>query len=163
MARMHRYESHLVWQGSTGVGYAGYPREHRVLTPPSGTELRLSADPAFRGDPALPNPEQLLLAAASSCQLLSFLALAALAGVDVVAYEDDAEAVMPEDQTPVRITRIVLRPQIVVAAGVDIDQVRQLVSQAHDTCYVANTLNAEVVIEPAIEHAAHIPAGTVRS
>ncbi len=152
MARMHRYESHLVWEGSTGAGYAHYSRAHRVVTPPSRTELLLSADPAFRGDPALPNPELLLLAAASSCQLLSFLALAARAGLDVLAYDDEAEAFMPEDE-PVRIRQIVLRPQILVAAGTDLDELRSLVAQAHDTCYVANTLNAEVVLEPVIEAA----------
>ena len=53
--------------------------------------------------------------AAASCQLLSFLASAALSKVDVRAYEDDAEGVMPEDDKPVRITAIVLRPRIVVA------------------------------------------------
>lgn len=151
MARMHRYESHLVWQGSTGAGYAHYSRAHRVVTPPSTVEFPLSSDPVFGGDPARPNPEQLLLAAATSCQLLSFLALAARAGVDVLAYDDEAEANMPEDETPVRISRIVLRPQIVVAAGTDLDEVRSLVGQAHDACYVANTLNAEMVLEPVIE------------
>lgn len=152
MARVHRYRSQLRWQGSTAVGYASYQRAHRVETPPSETEFRLSADAAFRGDPALPNPEQLLLAAASSCQLLSFLALAAQAGIDVVAYSDDAEAIMPAGRTPMRITQVVLRPRIVVAPGADLDQVRQLVEQAHDGCYIANSLTAEVVLDPAVEH-----------
>ncbi|MEP6696532.1 MAG: OsmC family protein [Pseudonocardiales bacterium] len=153
MAHVHRYRSHLVWEGSTAAGYRSYGREHRLVTPPSTVQFRLSSDPAFRGDPALPNPEQLLLASASSCQLLSFLAGAARAGIDVLAYDDEAEAVMPEDEAPVRITRIVLRPQIVVAAGTDIDRVRSLVAEAHESCYVANTLNAEMVLEPVIEAA----------
>ena len=67
-----------------------------------------------KGDPAMLNPEQLLLMAASSCQMLWFLHLAAKARVDVVAYEDDAEALMPEDEEPVRITEITLRPRITV-------------------------------------------------
>lgn len=152
MSRVHRYQSHLMWRGSTGVGYADYGRSHQVLTPPAEAELELSADSAFRGDPALANPEQLLLAAASSCQLLSFLALAAQARIDVVAYDDDAEAVMPVGTSPMRITQVVLRPHIVVAPGVDLDQVRQLVAQAHDGCYIANSLNAEIVIDPRVEH-----------
>jgi len=60
---------------------------------------------------------QLEVLAAASCQLLSFLAVAARARLDVVAYEDDAEGVMPEGDHPVRLTRIVLRPRIVLAAG----------------------------------------------
>ena len=153
MTHPHTYTSRLSWRGSTGVGYDAYDRGHRVATPPAERELVLSSDPAFLGQPALTNPEQLLLAAASSCQLLSFLAMAARSRIDVLSYDDEADAVMPEDVRPVRITRITLRPRIVVADGVDLDKARKLVGRAHDACYIANTLNAEIVIEPVIEHA----------
>ncbi len=154
MPPTHTYTARLTWRGSTGVGYDSYERTHRVSTPPAEGELEMTSDPAFRGTASLPNPEQLLLASASSCQLLSFLAMAARSRIDVLAYDDDAEAVMPEDDKPVRITRITLRPHIVVAAGADLERVRRLVSRAHAGCYIANTLNAEMVIEPVIDHAA---------
>ena len=91
--------------------------------------------------------------AASSCQLLSFLALAARRRVAVVGYEDDASGVMPmrpEDGGPARITRIVLRPTITVAAGTDHALVEQLVHEGHDECYIANSLTTEVRVEPTI-------------
>ncbi len=150
MAHTHHYRARVAWTGSTGAGYRSYSRRHRVQTPPAAAELALSADPSFRGDPTLTNPEQLLLAAASSCQLLSFLALAARDRLDVLAYDDDAEAVMPAGDQPVRITSIVLRPRIVVGPGTDHDRVRQLVQDAHRDCYIANTLTAEVVLEPVV-------------
>ena len=150
MTHTHTYRSQLSWDGSTGVGYDSYGRTHRVAVPPADGEFVLSSDPAFLGSAQLPNPEQLLLAAASSCQLLSFLAIAARSRIDVVAYEDEAEAIMPEDQKPLRITQITLRPRIVVAPGVDLDRVRRLVGKAHEACFIANTLNAEVVLEPVI-------------
>ncbi|GAB2867996.1 OsmC family protein [Nocardioides pacificus] len=112
--------------------------------------LLLSADPAFRGDAAFPNPEQLLLAAASSCQLLSFLAVAARAGVDVVAYADDAAALMPDAASGMRITEIVLRPRITVR-GSDESMVATLVETAHDQCFIANTLNATMRVEHTVE------------
>lgn len=153
MGHTHMYQSSLRWHGSTGVGYDSYERTHRVAAPPAGGELIMSSDPAFHGDPHHLNPEQLLLASASSCQLLSFLALAARARIDVLAYADDAEAVMPENQRPMRITRITLRPRITVATGTDPDRVTRLVARAHDACFIANTLTAEVVIDPIIEYA----------
>ena len=153
MAHTHSYTSVLSWRGSTGVGYDAYDRTHRVVTPPASGELELSSDPAFRGTANLANPEQLLLAAASSCQLLSFLAMAARSRIDVLAYDDEAEAVMPEAVRPVRITRITLRPRIVVADVVDLEKARKLVGRAHAACYIANTVNAEIVLEPVIEHA----------
>src|SRR5690625_7366079 len=51
------------------------------------SDLFVSSDAAFRGDAELTNPEQLLVLAASSCQMLSFLGAAARASVDVVSYE----------------------------------------------------------------------------
>jgi len=151
MTRTHSYQSRLRWEGSTGVGYEAYERTHRIVVPPADGEFVMSSDPAFLGNAELPNPEQLLLAAASSCQLLSFLAMAASSRIDVLAYQDDAEAVMPEDQKPMRITRVTLRPRIVVAAGTDLDRVGRLVARAHDACFIANSLSAEVVVEPTIE------------
>jgi organic hydroperoxide reductase OsmC/OhrA len=122
-----------------------------VTGAPSGETLRLSADPAFRGDAERVNPEQLLLMAASSCQLLSFLAIVARARIAVVSYTDEAEAVMPENEQPVRITRITLRPRIAVEGPADEARVRRYVELAHEECYVANTLTAEFFIEPEIE------------
>jgi organic hydroperoxide reductase OsmC/OhrA len=147
---VHRYHVRASWNGSTGAGYRGYDRSHRVVTTPATLDLDVSADPAFRGDPALVNPEQLVVVAASSCQLMSFLAAAALAHVDVVEYEDDAEAEMPEER-PIRITRITLRPRIVVRGDVTEERIRELVEIGHHECFIANSLNSEIVVEPAIE------------
>ncbi|MBM9467571.1 OsmC family protein [Nakamurella leprariae] len=149
--RVHRFTSALRWSGSTAGGYRDYSRAHHVTLPPTDTRLTVTADAAFRGDAALPNPEQLLLAAAASCQLLSFLALAAVAGVDVLSYSDEAEAEMPVTREAMRITRIVLRPHIEVAEGTDTERVVAMVHQGHDECFIANTLNAEVVVEPTVQ------------
>src|SRR5215216_2588436 len=133
---VHHYSATCIWRGETGQGYEKYARAHRVLVPPAEASLELSSDPAFRGDPKLLNPEQLLVAAASSCQLLSFLALAARAGLDVRSYEDQAEGEMPEDKKPIRISRIRLRPQIELVRGPSEASVRDLVRRAHEECYI---------------------------
>jgi len=104
-----------------------------------------------KGDPAVLNPEQLLLMAASSCQMLWFLHLAAKARIDVVAYVDEAEALMPEDEEPVRITEITLRPRITVDGKASDERVEKLVEQAHGYCFIANSLNSAMRIEPRVE------------
>lgn len=145
----HTYATHLAWSGSTADGYAAYPREHHAAGTgddhaPRTAPLRVSAAPEFRGDPALLNPEQLLVLAASSCQLLSFLGLAARAGVDVRRYTDDADGLMPTSPAPTRLTQVTLRPVVEVAAGTDHALVRTLVERAHDACYVAHSLTGDV-------------------
>jgi organic hydroperoxide reductase OsmC/OhrA len=146
----HSYRAQVQWAGSTSAGYADYPRAHSAYLPPAAEGLDLSADASFNGDPDLPNPEQLLVLAASSCQLLSFLALAARRGVDVQKYEDDATGEMPETAAPKRITRITLRPTVTVAAGTDVSTVQKLLYEAHRECYIANSLKSETRLEPTI-------------
>ena len=149
-ARVHRYTASCAWQGSTAAGYDAYRRAHEATAPPAPGTLELSSDPAFRGDPALLNPEQLLVLAVASCQLLSFLAVAARARIDVIEYRDDAEGEMPDDDPPMRITRITLRPRITIRGAADDDRVRHLVDVAHRECFIANSLTTEVFVEPAI-------------
>jgi organic hydroperoxide reductase OsmC/OhrA len=149
----HRYETRLRWTGSTGLGWDRYDREHVAVAPPAEQEVRLTTGEA-KGDPSVLNPEQLLLMAASSCQALWFLHLAAKAGLDVVEYADDATALMPEDDPPVRITEITLRPRIVVAGDASEERIRKLAQTAHEHCYIANSLNGELRLDPQIVVAA---------
>jgi len=149
--RIHRYLATCSWNGSTAGGYATYSRSHQAVAPPARAGLVLSSDPAFRGEPDLLNPEQLLLLAASSCQLLSFLAVAARARIDVVAYEDHAEATMPEADRPVRITEIHLRPRITVRPPASEPRVLALVDTAHRECFIANSLTSAMTITPIVD------------
>ncbi|MFW5470155.1 OsmC family protein [Knoellia sp. CPCC 206435] len=150
-AGAHTYRATLAWEGSTGAGYTAYAREHEGAVPPATEGFALSADPHFRGDATRANPEQLLVLAASSCQLLSFLHVAASAGLDVLDYTDDAEGVMPEDVRPLRLTRITLRPRVLVAVGSDVSRFHALVHEAHASCFIANSLTTEVVVEATVE------------
>ena len=147
---VHEYRARCSWSGSTAEGYDSYSRAHTLECPPAPAQLAMSGDPTFLGDPNLLNPEQLLLAAAVSCQLLSFLAVAARARIDVWRYEDDAEADMPEDIKPMRITAIRLRPRITVAEGTDAARVQKLVALAHNECFVANSLTSEMDIQATV-------------
>jgi peroxiredoxin-like protein len=148
----HHYYVTCRWSGSTGAGYEDYERRHEVAVSPAEAVLEMSSDPEFRGDPSLVNPEQLVLAAASSCQLLSFLAVAARARIDVVDYTDEGEAVMADDDPPLRITTIELRPLITIRAEegeLERSRLERLVQVAHEECFVARSLRSEVRVEPA--------------
>ncbi|KGN33159.1 osmotically inducible protein OsmC [Knoellia sinensis KCTC 19936] len=150
----HLYRATLAWDGSdgsTGGGYTAYTRDHEAAVPPATEPFALSADPHFRGDATRANPEQLLVLAASSCQLLSFLHVAATARLDVLDYTDDAEGLMPADSRPMRITRITLRPRVLVAADSDVSRFEELMHEAHESCFIANSLTTEIVLEPTVE------------
>jgi organic hydroperoxide reductase OsmC/OhrA len=149
----HRYAARCSWRGSTAVGYDEYDRSHTAASPPALASPELSADPAFRGDPDKLNPEQLLVLAASSCQLLSFLAVCARARVDVVSYDDSATGEMPDGRYP-WIERIVLRPVVQYRGETKEERVLHLLELAHEECYIANSLRTQVTLEPTVERIA---------
>lgn len=148
---IHRYVGCCSWRGSTGLGYKTYDRTHDVWAEPAEQRLKVASDAAFRGNAKLLNPEQLVVMAASSCQLLSFLAVAARAGLDVVAYSDQAIGTMAEEDEPVRLNEIRLHPSILVVEGPTEVHVRELVHQAHEECYIANSLKTAVIVDASIE------------
>lgn len=161
---VHRYATALDWSGSTGAGYEHYPRSHRVTAVDGGAAavaaqggLLLSSDAAFFGDPALLNPEVLLVAAASSCQLLSFLAVTARARIDVVRYTDEAVGEMPEDDPPMRLVRMRLRPHVTVRPDrqdperTSDERLRHWVEVGHRQCFIANSLATEIAFDPTFE------------
>lgn len=146
----HPYATRLHWAGSTGGGIRGYSRDHVATAAPATPVVELSADSAFRGDPDRLNPEQLVVMAASSCQMLSFLGAAARAGVDVLAYDDAASSHLDLTATPARLATIRLDVTVRVAAGTDEALVRRLAEQAHDACYVAASLAVPVEVALAV-------------
>jgi organic hydroperoxide reductase OsmC/OhrA len=83
--------------------------------------------------------------------MLSFLHVAAKARLDVVEYEDAATGLMPDDAKPLRITEVTLRPRIAIEGEANEERVRNLVQIAHDYCFIANSLNSAMTIEPEIE------------
>jgi organic hydroperoxide reductase OsmC/OhrA len=136
----------VTWTGAAVGGtrdYKTYSREYRADFPgkPSVTG---SADAAFRGDPNLHNPEDMLVLALSACHMLSYLALAALEGLEVTGYEDSARGTMQQEGRGGRFTEVVLRPRVTVAPGSDPTRAEALHEEAHQTCFIANSVNFPV-------------------
>jgi organic hydroperoxide reductase OsmC/OhrA len=146
----HRYATSLHWTGSTAGGIRSYSRDHVATTDPPTVEVALSADPAFRGSPERLDPEQLVVMAASSCQMLSFLGVAARAGVEVLAYDDEATSHLDLTADPARLGEIRLHPTVRVGPDASSAQVLRLAEQAHHEYYVASSLSVPVVVETTV-------------
>ena len=153
--REHRYAVTVEWTGNTGTGtasYRAYERRHEITAPDTPKPgIPGTSDPAFRGDRARWNPEELLVASLSACHQLWYLHLCADAGVIVTAYIDRAEGTMVEDADGSgRFTRVVLRPLVTVAPGTDVERARALHDRAHAMCYIARSVDFPVEHEPEI-------------
>jgi len=161
----HDYRARLIWDGNLGEGtstYTGYGRKYRVQFD-GKPDLPGSADPIFRGDPGVYNPEDLFVASLSSCHLLSYLALCARSKISVVAYEDDASGTMvlrPDGGGS--FESVTLRPRVTIAPGGDEKRALELHDIAHDFCFIAASVSVPVRHEPEIK-VAQLPKPAQRS
>ena len=154
LTKIHHYAVTVKWTGNTGTGtsgYRNYERQHEIFANAEKPVIPGSSDPAFRGEPARWNPEELLVAALSACHKLWYLHLCARAGIVVVAYVDHAGGVMEETEDGSGFfRRVILRPEITLASGSDIEMARELHEAAHDKCFIARSVNFPVEHEPEI-------------
>ena len=151
---MSGHEARIVWRADGGFADNSYSRAHQWHFD-GGQTVRASSSPSVvpepRSDPFGVDPEEALIASASSCHLLWFLHVARDAGFIVTSYEDDARGEMKRNaEGRVAITRITLRPRIVFAGRQpDEAQLAALHHEAHERCFIANSLKSEIVVETA--------------
>ena len=156
MAKLHNYTTTVRWTGNLGTGTTGYKDYARnyEISAPGKPLIPGSSDPAFRGDAARYNPEDLMVASLSSCHMLWYLHLCAVNKIVVLDYEDHAQGTMEEAADGGgRFLEVTLRPQITIAAGSDLESAKRLHHDAHAKCYIANSANFPVGCEPVIRHA----------
>ncbi len=152
MPREHSYCVNVLWTGNTGRGtsdYRSYTRDHEIDVPGKPT-ISGSSDPKFRGDSARYNPEELMVAALSTCHMLWYLHLCADAGIVVVSYEDRAEGTIRETaEGGGHFTNVTIRPHVIVRGSAA--QAEALHQRAHELCFIANSVNFPVEHKSVIE------------
>ena len=142
------YPATIVWNGSTLD--PSYTRTAGLVKPGGQAGIPVSSVPFHGGDGACWNPEDLLAGAMATCHMLTFLALASKARVDVKGYEGPASAALETVDRVSRVATIALRPTIRVAPGTDPAKVEELFRKAHKYCIIANSFSGTVVLEPTV-------------
>lgn len=153
---MHQFFATVAWQRD-GQDFAGqrYSRGHEWQFD-GGLTVAASSSPLSVPLPMSVaeniDPEEALVAAASSCHMLFFLSLAAQRGYVVDDYRDAAVGELGKNAAGrLAMTRIVLRPRIAFAGTPPTpDALASLHHDAHERCYIANSLTADVIVEGAV-------------
>jgi organic hydroperoxide reductase OsmC/OhrA len=147
---MSEHRATIDWQRSSAdFTYMTYNRAHEWTF--QAATVPASATKEYRGDEDRVNPEEALVAALSSCHMLTFLAVAAKRKLSLDSYRDEAVGVLEKNaEGKLAITRVTLRPKIVWSAGVtvsaaDLDKMHH---DAHVGCFIANSVKTEITVEP---------------
>jgi organic hydroperoxide reductase OsmC/OhrA len=148
---MSEHRATVAWSRDTDdFTYESYTRDHTWAFE-GGTVVPASAATAYLGSAECVDPEEALVAALSSCHMLTFLAIAAKKRWVVDSYRDAAVGFMEKNaEGRLAITRVVLRPEIAFAGDApDEAALARLHHLAHEQCFIANSVRTEVTVEEA--------------
>jgi organic hydroperoxide reductase OsmC/OhrA len=142
----------LRWSQDEGDHFSlgRYTRVHEIAFD-GGTTIQASGAPQnvpaqFSSESSV-DPEEMFVASIASCHMLWFLDFARRAKLDVRCYEDHAEGLMEKNaEGRVSITKVTLRPKVECDASPG--QLEHIHHQAHEACFIANSVKSEIVVEP---------------
>lgn len=151
----HKYEARVSWNRQSSEKFTDnkYSRAHewsfdggitvRASSSPSVVPLPLSAADAV-------DPEEALVASASSCHMLYFLFFAAKKGFVIDRYDDEAFGVLEKNEAgKMFMSRITLRPQVTFSGdkAPTADELQALHHSAHEECFIATSLKSQIDVE----------------
>lgn len=146
MAFKHYFKATLRWfhQRQPTSAAKLYFKSHRISIQ-GKADLQLSAAKAFKGDPTLYNPEDLLLSSLVSCHMMSCLYVCSKNNIEVISYTDNAEAVLgtsPDGSG--RFIQVDLHPEVNISDPAKIALALSLHHEANRLCFIANSCNFPV-------------------
>lgn len=154
----HEYRATVQWRREAGATFTDqrYSRAHSWSFD-GGTTVPASSSPLSVRLPysvaEAVDPEEALVAALSSCHMLTFLYVAAKQGFVVDRYEDEAVGEMTKNEKGrLWVSKVTLAPAITFAGEKrpTPQELGELHHLAHDECYIANSVKSEVVVQGAM-------------
>lgn len=144
MSLKHLFKAMLHWK-TTGPIATKYIKNHTISFE-GKSSLALSAAKAFKGDPNLHNPEDLLLSSLISCHMMSFLYVCSLHQIEVLAYTDSATGTLETDEKGSgKFVEVHLYPMVTISNPEQIDLANSLHRKANELCFIANSCNFKVL------------------
>lgn len=133
----HSYRTSVKWTG-----------ERRAkLTAPGLPDVEVATPPEFPGGhPGIWSPEHLFTAAAESCLMTTFLAIAASSKLTFSEYSSTADGTLEKTDAGYLMTEIVLRPRVVVPAD-QVERAKRILEKAEKHCLISNSMKTRVVLE----------------
>lgn len=149
MSQSHLFEGRLRWTGSAGESGGKLTLSRAFTIEFDGkAPLEGSSPSVFNGDDGRHNPETLMVSSLMACHHLTYLAVCERAGISITGYRDHATGTLAIKDGKMRMVEVVLRPQVTLADPAQAERARALHDKAHAHCFMSNSVNFEVRVEP---------------
>jgi organic hydroperoxide reductase OsmC/OhrA len=152
MSHTHLFNGELQWTGHAGEDEHGKLKLDRafVIRFEGKAPLEGSSPAVFRGDDSRHNPETLMVSSLMACHHLTYLSVCERAGIRVLEYRDHGTGTLAMKDGKMRMVEVALAPQVRIADAAQVEQARELHAKAHAHCFMSNSVNFEVKVEPAV-------------
>jgi peroxiredoxin-like protein len=142
MENTHYYDVELEWNG----GRIGTLSSHIL-----NDTIEVATPPEFpRGIEGIWSPEHLLVAAANSCLMTTFLAIAEKSRLDFFEFTSHATGKLEKVDGKFMISEITLKPVLTVLKDEDVDKASRLLFKAEENCLISESLKSHITLEPSI-------------
>jgi len=136
----HYYEVDLNWNEA---------RKGTLTSPALHQSIEVATPPEFQGGmPGIWSPEHLLVAAANSCLMTTFLAMAANSKLFFPSFSSSAVGKLEKVDGKFMITEIVIKPMVEVESEADTEKAVRLLNKAEANCLISNSIKAKIIFEP---------------
>jgi len=151
MSEQHLFEGDLRWTGHATQrdGRLHLLRQFDIEFP-GKAPLPGSSPEVFHGDDRRHNPETLMVSSLMACHHLTYLAVCERSGIAIVSYADHGTGTLAMRDGKMRMVEVVLRPQVRIADAAQVERARSLHEKAHANCFMSNSVNFDVRIEPTV-------------
>ncbi|WP_461790241.1 OsmC family protein [Pedobacter sp.] len=147
MPLKHLFKAILNWQNKAD-SQKTHIKNHTISFE-GKSDLHVSAAKAFKGDPSLHNPEDLLLSSLMSCHMMSYLYVCSLHQINVLTYTDNATGTLETDEKGSgRFIEVHLQPVVTIDNPAQKELANALHQKANELCFIANSCNFKVLHTP---------------
>jgi len=151
MSHEHLFEGDLRWTGHATQADGKLKLERSFsIEFPGKSPLTGSSPEVFHGDNRHHNPETLMVSSLMACHHLTYLAVCERSGIGIVSYTDHGTGKLAMRDGKMRMVEVVLRPQVRIADATQVGRALTLHEKAHANCFMSNSVNFDVRIEPAV-------------
>jgi organic hydroperoxide reductase OsmC/OhrA len=134
------YRARTSWRGA----------RQGVLSAEARPDIAVGSPREWKGTGEQWAPEELLVGSVNSCIMLTFLTLAQARGVDLVGYDSDAEGTLEKVGGVYQMTKITVRPRVVVASEAQRDAAHRAMGHVEAHCFMSQSVKATVALIPEI-------------
>jgi peroxiredoxin-like protein len=137
------FSAQIVWAG----GRSGELKSNGLPT------VEVTAPPEFQGRAGAWTPEHLYVGSVASCFMLTFLALAERAKLELAQFEIATEGKLENvDGAGHRITEVTLTPTVIVQRSDEVERAEALIKKAERGCFIAASIKSRVNVVARVYH-----------